>query len=85
MQEETGYFVNPCKEGAFLQLNEYYEEYKYISYYYTCEKIGTTTKNLTEAEVERNLVTEWIDVKIAIEIFSHHHDYASTHEEKSGA
>ena len=85
LQEETGYVVKPCKEGAFLQLNEFYEEYKYIGYYYTCEIIGTATKNLTDAEVERNLVSEWIDLKIAIEIFSHHHDYASTHEEKRGA
>jgi 8-oxo-dGTP pyrophosphatase MutT (NUDIX family) len=85
LQEETGYVVKPCKEGVFLQLNEYYEEYQYINYYYTCEIMGTATKNLTVAEIERNLVAEWVDVNVALEIFSHHNDYASTYEEKRGA
>lgn len=85
MQEETGYVVKPSKEGAFLELNEYYEEYHYIGYYYTCEITGTGTKKLTEVEAERNLVAEWVDLDIALEIFSHHNDYASTHEEKRGA
>ncbi|MDF2941802.1 MAG: hydrolase [Herbinix sp.] len=85
LQEETGYVVKPCKEGAFLQLIEYYEEYKYINYYFTCEIIGTATRNLTEAEAERNLVSEWVDMKMALDIFSHHQDYASTYEEKRGA
>jgi 8-oxo-dGTP pyrophosphatase MutT (NUDIX family) len=85
LQEETGYVVNPSKEGAFLQINEYYEEYQYIDYYYICNIIGTATNNLTEAEAARNLVTEWLDFNEALDIFSHHEDYAATYEEKRGA
>jgi len=85
LQEETGYEVKPSNEGAFLELNEYYEEFHYISYYYTCEIIGQGTRKLTELEAERNLVAEWVDLNIALEIFSHYNDYASTHEEKRGA
>jgi 8-oxo-dGTP pyrophosphatase MutT (NUDIX family) len=85
LQEETGYVVKPCKDGAFLQLNEYYEEYHYIDYYYTCEITGNAAIKLTEAEVERNLTAEWVEMNEALEIFSRHHDYASTYEEKRGA
>lgn len=85
LQEETGYVVKVCQEGAYLQLNEYYEEYKYISYYYICEIIGTASTNLTELEAERNLVAEWVNFDTALEIFSRHQDYASTYEEKRGA
>lgn len=85
MQEETGYIIKTCEVGAFLQLNEYYEEYHYISYYYTCEIIGTAKKSLTEVEAQRNLVAEWVDFNVVLEIFKHYHDYASTYEEKRGA
>jgi ADP-ribose pyrophosphatase YjhB (NUDIX family) len=85
LQEETGYVVNPCKDGAFLQLNEYYEEYHYTGYYYTCEIIGTAAKKLTETEAERDLVEEWVELNEALKIFSHHHEYASFYEEKRGA
>lgn len=85
LQEETGYVVKPSNEGAFLELNEYYEEYHYIGYYYICEIMGTGTKLLTEVETMRRLVSEWVDLNIALEIFSHHSDYASTYEEKRGA
>lgn len=85
LQEETGYIVKPYEEGAYLQLNEYYGEYHFVGYYYTCEIIGTSTRKLTKTEAEHNLVAEWIELDKAIELFSRHQDYASTYEEKRGA
>jgi 8-oxo-dGTP pyrophosphatase MutT (NUDIX family) len=85
LQEETGYVVTPCKEGAFLELNEYYEEFHYTNYFYTCEIIGTASKSLTEVEVKRKLVPEWLDLKVAIDVFSRHQDFASSSEIKMRA
>lgn len=85
LQEETGYIVKTSRDGAYLQINEYYEDYKYIDYYYLCEIIGESSTNLTEMEAERKLVAEWVDFDAALEIFSRHQEYASTYEEKRGA
>ncbi len=85
LQEETGYIVMTSRDGAYLQINEYYEDYKYIDYYYLCEIIGESSTNLTEMEAERKLVAEWVDFDTALEIFSRHQEYASTYEEKRGA
>jgi len=85
LQEETGHIIEPCKEGAFLQLHEYYEEYHYINYFYTCEIVGTAIKNLTEVEIERKLVSEWVDWNVALNIFSHYIDFAATNEIKMRA
>ena len=83
VEEETGYIVRPVRE--FLVLNEYYEEYRYISHYFVCEATGSGKMNLTEAEVKRGLEPRWIPLQEAVELFSHHQDYADTSEEKRGA
>lgn len=85
LREETGYIVVLCKEGAFLELNEYYGEYHFIDYYYSCQIVDTDTPELTEAEADQKLVAEWVEWENAIEIFSRHQDYASSYEEKRGA
>ncbi len=81
--EETGYIVKPVKH--FLTLNEYYEEYKYIDYYFVCEVTAKSKQNLTEIERERGLVPEWIETEKILEIFSRHNDFALNNEEKRGA
>ena len=58
IREETGYVVEPV--SLFLTMNEYYEEYKYVSHYFLCEIIGKTEQNLTAFEMERGLIPEWI-------------------------
>jgi 8-oxo-dGTP pyrophosphatase MutT (NUDIX family) len=85
LREETGYVVKSFAEGAFLQLNEYYGEYLFVDYYFNCEIVGNTITNLTEAEADKNLIAEWVDLHKAVEIFSHHNDFDSIFEEKRGA
>lgn len=85
LQEETGFIVTTCYEGPFLQLNEYYEEYKYVGYYYMCEIIGQTEQKLTDDEENKKLVVEWVEFEKALDLFSHHQDFALTYEEKRGA
>ena len=46
--EETGYIVKPMEE--FLIMNEYYEEYRYISHFFICKVIGQGEQKLTEVE-----------------------------------
>ena len=82
-EEETGYIVQPLRE--FLTLYEYYEEYRYISHYFVCEVTGQGQMNLTDAEKKRGLEPEWILLQDAIDLFSHHQDYAEVSEEQRGS
>ena len=82
-EEETGVIVRPIR--PFLTLYEYSEEDCYISHYVTCEVTGEGQMCLTEAEKRRGLEPRWIPLREAIDIFSHHQDYAETSEEKRGA
>ena len=82
-EEETGVIVKPLR--PFLTLYEYYEEYRYISYYFVCECAGRGQMRLTEAEKLRGLEPEWIPLQKAVEMFSRHQDYAAESEEKRGS
>ena len=69
----------------FLTLYEYYEEYRYISYYFVCESIGHGQMHLTEGEARRGLEPQWIFLRDAVDIFSRHQSYAKESEEKRGS
>ena len=81
--EETGYIVKPMEE--FLIMNEYYEEYRYISHFFICKVIGQGEQKLTEVEKKRGLIPKWVDVPFFVDIVSKHQKYAATNEEKRGA
>lgn len=83
IQEETGCITEAGH--PFLMMREYYEEYCYTSFYFLCEEKGWGERKLTEAEKRRGLVPRWLPLREAIDIFSHHADYAETNEEKRGA
>ena len=83
VEEETGFIVKPLRQ--FLTLNEYYEEYRYVSYYFVCEITGAGRMRLTEAEAARGLEPAWLPLPEAIDIFSRHQSYAAVSEEKRGS
>lgn len=83
IEEETGVIVRPKK--LFLTLYEYYEEYRYIDYYFVCEITGQGKTRLTEAERKRGLMPEWLPLEEALAIFARHQEYAAESEEKRGA
>lgn len=83
VEEETGLIVRPVEQ--FLTLNEYYEEYRYVSCYFECEVIGEGKRHLTDAEKIRGLEPEWLSLREAIDMFSQHQSYASVSEEKRGS
>ncbi len=82
LSEETGVLAAPGKR--FLLINEYYEDWKYASYYFLCEAIGKTEPHLTELERSFEETPRWISLEEAIGLFSKHADYAETDEEKRG-
>lgn len=82
LAEETGFVVDPLNQ--FATINEYYEEWLFISHYFVCEITGKTQRLLTEREAEVGLEPRWIPLPEAVAIFSKHQDYA--HDEmKRGA
>lgn len=81
--EETGYVVD-VKE-RFLTINEYYEEWHFVSHYFICDSIGKTTRRLTERELKVGLEPRWISLDEGIGIFSKHQAYADEDEMKRGA
>ena len=80
--EETGLVVKP--ERCFLVMNEYYEDWKYTSYYFACSVTGTTDRKPTQREIQVGAAPEWISFDEAKGIFSHHQDYAQSDEERRG-
>ena len=82
-EEETGLIVRPLRQ--FLTLYEYYEEYRYISHYFSCEVTGTGRMRLTEVERQRGLEPQWLPVREAVELFSEHEAWVAISEEKRGS
>ena len=82
-EEETGLIVRPLRQ--FLTLYEYYEEYRYISYYFVCEVTGSGQMRLTDAEKRRGLEPRWIPLRDAVDLFSRHESWADISEEKRGS
>jgi len=80
--EETGLIVQPQK--CFLVINEYYEEWKFVSYFYECTVTGSTDRNPTTREIEVGATPKWINFDEAMDIFSHHQDFSETDEERRG-
>ncbi|MBQ3796366.1 MAG: serine hydrolase [Butyrivibrio sp.] len=83
VEEETGVLVRPLRKVLFMK--EYYEEYCYTGYFFTCEVIGKGQMNLTDAEIRRGVQPEWIPLQDAIDLFSKHESYADVNEEKRGS
>ena len=81
--EETGYLVEPIEE--FLVLNEYYEEYRYISHFFICKVVGQGKQQPTAVEKMRGLIPKWVDIQFFADIVSKYQEYAATNEEKRGA
>ena len=82
LAEETGLLAQPLK--CILVLNEYYEDWKYTSYYYLCRQTGRTAVHLTEQEKAFGTVARWIPLEEALAVFSRHADYTNTDEERRG-
>ena len=83
LQEETGYVVITKKQTVVVI--EYYENIRYVSFYFLCEIVGETSTHLTEEEIENKLERRWNPLKEALNIFSRNEEYRNIYEEKRGA
>ena len=82
LAEETGRVVLPS--ACDLELDEYYEDCKYVSRYFFGAVVGRCEPKLTEAERRMGLEPRWLPVEEALRIFSRHADYGDTDEERRG-
>ncbi|MBE5802623.1 MAG: NUDIX domain-containing protein [Clostridiales bacterium] len=83
VEEETGLIVEIIR--PVLTMHEYYEDWLYISHYFLCRVVGEGRQALTAYEQQRGLVPEWMNAAKAVELFSHHQEYAASSEEKRGS
>ena len=80
--EETGFVIK--LSSCVLEIDEYYEDWKYISKYFVCEVTGSCERKLTERERSAGMEPRWVPVEEAIEIFSRYGEYAATDEMRRG-
>ena len=80
--EETGIVVNTS--DCLFEIDEYYEEWKWVNRYFVCEEVATTEMHLTEREQEVGMEPRWLPLDDIIKIFSEHNSYADTDEMRRG-
>ncbi len=80
--EETGILVDVSE--CMLEINEYYEDWKWINKYFFCKVTGTTETKLTQREQKVGMEARWLPVDEIKDIFSKHNSYAETDEMRRG-
>lgn len=80
--EETGMIINPSE--CLLEIDEYYEEWKWVNRYYIGEVVGNTEIKLTEREKSVGMEARWLSVDEIMNIFSQYNLYADTDEMRRG-
>lgn len=82
LEEETGYTIEP--EKCYLEIDEYYGEYKFVGYYFVCSIVGTCERRPTEEEMKIGMSPVWMDIGEFTDILSRYSDYADTDEDRCG-
>ena len=80
--EETGILIQPSE--CQLEIDEYYEGWKWVNRYFFGTVTGETEIRLTDREKEVGMEPRWLPVTEIIEIFSGHAAYADTDEMRRG-
>ena len=80
--EECGAVIrsSPC----VLEIDEYYEDCKWLNKYFLAEVSGETERHLTEAEIKAGMEPRWIPLGEILQIFSTHADYDGKDEMRRG-
>ncbi|MBO5968112.1 MAG: NUDIX domain-containing protein [Clostridia bacterium] len=79
--EETGIVTKV--NSHLITVNEYYEDWQFITHYFICEAVGEAHTHLTNEEASRGLVPEWIDIEFIRDLWSRHDEF--TREETRGS
>lgn len=80
--EETGILVDVSE--CMLEIDEYYEDWKWINKYFICKITGTTETKLTQRERKVGMEARWLPIDEIKDIFSKHNSYAETDEMRRG-
>ena len=80
--EETGAVIEPS--DCELEIDEYYDDFKWVNRYYFGKIIGSGERNLTKSEMEVGLEPRWVKLETMNDIFSKHNSYADTDEMRRG-
>ncbi|MBR4576889.1 MAG: NUDIX domain-containing protein [Clostridia bacterium] len=80
--EETGFKIRPT--DCVMEIDEYYEDFKWVNRYFFGEIIGETAIHLTQREKETGMEPRWLPPDEIIRIFSEHASYADTDEMRRG-
>lgn len=81
-EEETGVLVRPSP--CCLEIDEYYENFKWVNLYFVCQVTGEGKRHLTARESAVGMEPRWLPIREIREIFSRHQDYADTDEMRRG-
>ena len=80
--EETGFLIRPTE--CVLEIDEYYEDFKWVNRYFFGEVTGETAIRLTEREKQVGMEPRWLPLDEIIRIFSQHASWADTDEMRRG-
>ncbi len=80
--EETGYRIRTSER--LLEIDEYYENCRYVSLYFMGEVIGTTERKPTPREMRVGMEPRWLPLDEIKSVFSNHKAYADTDEMRRG-
>ena len=80
--EETGFLIRPTE--CVLEIDEYYEDFKWVNRYYFGEVTGETAIRLTAREKKVGMEPRWLPLDEIIHIFSQHVSWADTDEMRRG-
>ena len=67
-----------------LEIDEYYEDFRWVNRYFFGEVTGETAIHLTEREKEVGMVPRWLPLDEIIHIFSEYASYADSDEMRRG-
>lgn len=80
--EECGVVIQPSP--CLLQIDEYYEDCKWLNKYFLAEVTGETERHLTDREIEVGMEPRWMPLGEILQIFSTHADYDGEDEMRRG-
>ena len=82
VEEETGFIVGPLNN--VLEIDEYYEDTKFVTIFFAGNILKRGTQNLTPNEIKEGMEPRWMKLDDVIKTFSTHETYRDKCEIKRG-
>ena len=80
--EECGAVIRAS--SCVLEIDEYYDDMKWLNKYFLAEIVGETERHLTSQEIEVGMEPRWMPLGEILQIFSTHQDYDGIDEMRRG-